>query len=42
MPGRFLGDWPKDAFLPLSQGMFFPSQVFTVIIIHTVQVPVLV
>ena len=21
MPERFLGDWPKDAFLPFSQGM---------------------
>ena len=21
MPERFLGDWPKDAFIPFSQGM---------------------
>ena len=26
MPERFLGDWPKDAFLPFSQGIFFPLQ----------------
>ena len=26
MPERFLGDWPKDAFLPFSQGMLFPSK----------------
>ena len=23
MPERFLGDWPKDAFLPFSQGVSF-------------------
>ena len=26
MPERFLGDWPKDAFLPFSQGMSCPSK----------------
>jgi hypothetical protein len=26
MPERFLGDWPKDAFIPFSQGIFFPSK----------------
>ena len=26
MPERFLGDWPKDAFLPFSQGIFLPLQ----------------
>jgi len=25
MPERFLGNWPKDAFIPFSQGMFYPS-----------------
>ena len=24
IPERFLGDWPKEAFLPFSQGMSFP------------------
>ena len=34
MPERFLGDWPKDAFLPFSQGMSRPSK--HVIITHEV------
>jgi hypothetical protein len=25
MPERFLGDWPKDAFIPFSQGISLPS-----------------
>ena len=27
MPERFLGDWPKDAFIPFSQGIFFPLKI---------------
>ena len=26
MPERFLGNWPKDAFIPFSQGMSCPLQ----------------
>ena len=26
MPERFLGDWPKDAFVPFSQGIFCLSK----------------
>ena len=25
MPERFLGDWPRDAFLPFSQGIYLSS-----------------
>ncbi len=25
MPERFLGDWPKDAFMPFSQGLYLRS-----------------
>ena len=24
MPERFLGNWPRDAFIPFSQGMYLP------------------
>ena len=32
MPERFLGDWPKDAFIPFSQGIFCSSK--TAMITH--------
>jgi hypothetical protein len=28
MPERFLGDWPKDAFIPFSQGIFLRIEEF--------------
>ena len=33
MPERFLGDWPKDAFLPFSQGIYISGR-DTVIMTH--------
>ena len=43
MPERFLGDWPRDAFMPFSQGKFlFISSAFLSIPKITLQVPGLV
>src|SRR5260221_14295421 len=30
MPERFLGDWPRDAFMPFSQGNLSSSQCFVI------------
>ncbi len=42
MPERFLGDWPKDAFIPFSQGISCPTQDRIHNSLSTLQVPVLV
>ena len=34
MPERFLGDWPKDAFIPFSQGILYIAHDIIVLIGH--------
>ena len=42
MPERFLGDWPRDAFIPFSQGRFLFVSVVLSLLKITFQVPGLV